>query len=100
MAGDACSEDRSFAAYGIYHLAGTGETNWSGFARQVLETSRSYGGPYASVRDIATADYPTKARRPANSRLSTAKFAAVFGWKAPPWEVSVRGVVEGLTKRA
>ncbi|TIV68317.1 MAG: NAD(P)-dependent oxidoreductase, partial [Mesorhizobium sp.] len=81
-------DDRNFAAFGVYHLAGEGDTNWSGFARHILDTSRALGGPYAKVRDIATADYPTKARRPQNSRLSSAKFARVFGWQAPQWRAS------------
>lgn len=92
--------DRGVSAFGIYHLAGTGETNWSGFARHILDTSRVAGGPWADVRDIATKDYPTKARRPANSRLSSAKFAAAFGWSAPEWqrsaELVVRRIVDGL----
>ena len=65
-------DDKGFASFGVYHLAGTGETNWSGFARHILDTSRALGGPYARVRDIATEDYPTKAQRPA-------QFAAFHG---------------------
>ena len=93
-----------FGGYGIYHLAGTGETNWSGFARCVLEASQGFGGPQARIRDIATADYPAKAHRPANSRLSTAKFAAAFGWSAPNWQQSsaqvVRRLIENKPKSA
>ncbi|MER9584687.1 dTDP-4-dehydrorhamnose reductase [Mesorhizobium sp. M0276] len=85
--------DKSFGAPGTYHLAGTGEANWSGFARHILDTSRVSGGPWARVRDIATMDYPTKARRPSNSRLSSAKFASVFGWNAPDWRQSTEAVV-------
>ncbi|TPJ77783.1 dTDP-4-dehydrorhamnose reductase [Mesorhizobium sp. B2-6-2] len=96
--------DSNFAAFGIYHLAGAGDTNWSGFARHILDTSRAFGGPHASVREIATADYPTKARRPQNSRLSSAKFEAAFGWQAPGWRVSAERVVRrlgsGETKQA
>ncbi|MBZ9755790.1 dTDP-4-dehydrorhamnose reductase [Mesorhizobium sp. ESP6-5] len=80
--------DKDFAAFGTYHLAGTGETNWSGFARHILDTSRGFGGPWARVRDITTMDYPTKARRPVNSRLSSAKFASAFAWTAPDWRKS------------
>ncbi|MDX8524502.1 dTDP-4-dehydrorhamnose reductase [Mesorhizobium sp. MSK_1335] len=80
-------------AFGVYHLAASGETNWSGFARHILDTSRALGGPHARIRDIATADYPTKARRPANSRLSSAKFMAAFGWVAPDWRESAAVVV-------
>jgi dTDP-4-dehydrorhamnose reductase len=84
------------AQFGVYHLAGTGDANWAGFARHVLETSRALGGPHASVRDIATSDYPTKAGRPANSRLSSEKFTAAFGWRAPRWQESVEFVVRRL----
>lgn len=85
-----------FSAYGVYHLAGTGDTNWSGFARAIFGDSAKLGGPTATVTDIATADYPTKAARPANSRLSTAKFQEVFNWSAPHWQSSLRDVVTRL----
>ncbi|RUW24714.1 dTDP-4-dehydrorhamnose reductase [Mesorhizobium sp. M4B.F.Ca.ET.215.01.1.1] len=88
--------DKDFVSFGIYHLAGTGETTWSGFARHILEISKALGGPHAGVREIATRDYPTKARRPANSRLSTAKFAVAFGWTAPKWRASAEIVVAHL----
>ena len=82
--------------YGVYHLAGTGDTNWSGFARAIFGESAKLGGPTATVTDIATADYPTKAKRPANSRLSTAKFQQVFNWSAPNWQASLYSVVARL----
>nr|WP_312196787.1 dTDP-4-dehydrorhamnose reductase [Brucella anthropi] len=85
-----------FSAYGVYHLVGTGDTNWSGFARAILDESAKLGGPTASVMDITTADYPTKAARPANSRLSTAKFQKVFNWSTPHWQSSLRDVVTRL----
>jgi dTDP-4-dehydrorhamnose reductase len=84
------------AVHGLFHVAGTGDANWSGFARRVLETSRSCGGPFADVREILTSDYPTKARRPANSRLASAKFASVFGWTAPAWQVSADHAVQRI----
>ncbi|KAB2672366.1 dTDP-4-dehydrorhamnose reductase [Ochrobactrum sp. LMG 5442] len=85
-----------FSAYGVYHLAGTGDTNWSGFARAIFGESARLGGPAATVTDIATADYPTKAVRPANSRLSTAKFQQAFNWLAPHWQSSLRDVASRL----
>ncbi|MFQ0814944.1 dTDP-4-dehydrorhamnose reductase [Brucella anthropi] len=85
-----------FSAYGVYHLVGTGDTNWSGFARAIFDESARLGGPAATVTDITTADYPTKAARPANSRLSTAKFEKVFAWSAPQWQSSLRDVVARL----
>ncbi|TPL92817.1 dTDP-4-dehydrorhamnose reductase [Mesorhizobium sp. B2-3-10] len=89
--------DKGFAAFGTYHLAGTGETSWSGFARHILDTSRGVGGPWARVRDITTKDYPTKAKRPANSRLNCDKLAATFGWRCRSWRTVCDEVVERLT---
>jgi dTDP-4-dehydrorhamnose reductase len=96
LAASALRRPGSFSAFGVYHLAGTGAINWSGFARHVLETSARIGGSHACVREIATAEYPTKARRPANSRLSTEKFATIFGWRAPEWRRSTEEVVRRL----
>ena len=82
--------------YGIFHLAGRGSTNWSGFARHVFAESRKRGGPFAEVEDIGTHDFPTRARRPANSRLSCEKLEHVFGWRPPDWQGSCGKVVERL----
>ena len=56
--------------YGTFHMAGAGSTNWSGFASHIFAASRAAGGPWAEVEEIATADFPAKAARPPNSRLS------------------------------
>lgn len=84
------------AQFGTYHLAGTGDTHWAGFAAHVLDTSRTLGGPWAEVRGITTAEYPFKARRPANSRLSIERFRDAFGWVAPDWRESSDRVVVRL----
>ena len=80
----------------VYHLAGTGETSWAGFARAIFAESRRGGGARAEVVPIATADYPTPARRPANSRLDTGAFAARFGYRLPAWRDSMPIVIERL----
>lgn len=84
------------APCGTFHLAGTGAATWSDFAAHVLQTSGRRGGPKARIRAIASADYPTKARRPANSRLSTDALAQAFGWRAPDWRESSDAVVRRL----
>lgn len=84
------------APCGLYHLAGSGTASWADFARFVLAASAALGGPTAPVRDIATSEFPTRAVRPANSRLDTARFAADFGWTAPPWQRSAEAVVRRL----
>lgn len=82
--------------YGIYHVAGEGETNWAGLARHVFRASADLGGPSAEVKDIATTEYRTKARRPLNSRLCCDRFERTFGWRAPPWQVSTDAVVRRI----
>lgn len=85
---------------GIYHLAGSGETTWAMFAREIFAVSRDLGGPSAEVIDIATEAYPTPARRPANSRLDCSKVQAVFGVSLPPWREGVRQAVQRLHRAA
>jgi dTDP-4-dehydrorhamnose reductase len=84
---------------GLFHLTGQGSTSWAGFAREIFVESASLGGPSARVEEIATQDFPTRARRPANSRLSNEKFAAAFGWRPPPWQDSCRAVVARIVGR-
>jgi dTDP-4-dehydrorhamnose reductase len=84
--------------WGIYHLAGTGEANWADFARYVLAVSRSLGGPNAAIKEITSADFPSKARRPGNSRLSQAKILEDFGWTSPDWRISAEAVVARILK--
>lgn len=79
-----------------YHLAGTGSTSWSEFAREIFALSRAQGGPSAEVEAIATADWPARAPRPLNSRLDSGRFAETFGYRAPPWQESLAVVVERL----
>jgi dTDP-4-dehydrorhamnose reductase len=62
----------------------------------VFATSASLGGPSATVEEIATADYPTRAHRPQNSRLSCEKLLRVYGWRPPEWKDSCRAVVARL----
>jgi len=80
--------------FGIYHIAGTGATSWAGLAAHVYEVSRGLGGPSAEVREIATSDYPTRARRPANSRLNCDRLRDAFHWQSPDWQKSCYRVVQ------
>ena len=82
--------------FGVFHLAGSGSTHWAGFASAIFEASGAAGGPVARVEEITTADFPTKAKRPANSRLSTERLHEVFGWQAPDWRLSCDAVVRRL----
>ncbi|NVZ72976.1 dTDP-4-dehydrorhamnose reductase [Pseudomonas costantinii] len=78
---------------GIYHLAAAGETTWHRYARFVLEQAQAAGVPLkvapASVGAIATAAYPTPAKRPGNSRLNTQKLQNAFSLRLPEWQSGV-----------
>lgn len=81
---------------GVFHLAGTGEASWADFAIEIFAASAMAGGPSAEVTRITTADYPTPARRPASSRLSSARLQQIHGVTMPHWTISTRAVVERL----
>ncbi|MFT0858603.1 dTDP-4-dehydrorhamnose reductase [Ancylobacter sp. G4_0304] len=81
---------------GTYHFAGTGVTNWHGFAEAIIEAGAPLTGRRPEVAAIATADYPTPARRPANSELSSDAFADTFGLRSAPWRERAAQTVRQL----
>jgi dTDP-4-dehydrorhamnose reductase len=84
----------------IYHLAGTGEASWAEFAEAVFAQCAANGLPSARVVPIATADYPTRAARPANSTLDSTRFAREIGFAMPQWRSSLAAVVKALAEKA
>jgi dTDP-4-dehydrorhamnose reductase len=86
--------------YGTYHVSATGETSWCDYARFVIQEALDAGkslkaGPDA-VAPLTTADYPTPAKRPANSRLDTTHFRTTFNLRLPPWQEGVRHVLQQI----
>ena len=81
---------------GVVHAAGSGATTWHGLALAAFEAASRHGRPVPAVDAIATADYPTPAPRPANSRLDCTRLEQIFGQKLPPWRDSVDRVVDTL----
>lgn len=78
---------------GTYHAVAAGETSWHGYARFVIEWARQRGqavkmAPEA-ITAVPTSAYPTAAKRPMNSRLSTAKLRSGFSLALPAWEAGV-----------
>lgn len=84
------------APTGVYHFVNAGEASWADLAREVFRLSLEAGGPAAAVEGIPSEQYPTPARRPKNSRLSTAKLAADYGVEPRPWQVAVADIVTEL----
>jgi len=85
---------------GLFHMTGTGFTSWADFAAEIFSLSATFGGPSAKVRPIASADYPTPAKRPANSRLDCTKLQEVHGVALPPWRQSLEPCVKRLIEEA
>jgi dTDP-4-dehydrorhamnose reductase len=81
---------------GLFHMAGSGSASWAGFASEIFASSARLGGPAAKVRPITTAEYPTPAKRPANSRLDCTKLANAYGISLPPWRKSLASCVQRL----
>jgi dTDP-4-dehydrorhamnose reductase len=84
-------------ASGTYHIAGAPATTWYGFAAAILEIATTLTGR-ASPRlvPITTADYPTPARRPANSTFDCSRIAERLGIAQPAWRDELTSVVSQL----
>jgi dTDP-4-dehydrorhamnose reductase len=85
---------------GIYHACGSGETTWHGFAVAIFEEAAKHGWPSPTVDAIATADWPTPARRPPDSRLDCTKLEHVFGVRLPQWRPSLNEAVAAICHAA
>jgi dTDP-4-dehydrorhamnose reductase len=79
---------------GLYNLSPSGSTNWAEFAREVLQSARENGCQLKMephhVKSISTVDYPTAAKRPANSRLNCNRLKQTFGVETPSWRLLFR----------
>jgi dTDP-4-dehydrorhamnose reductase len=86
---------RDFGALtGTYHLASSGVTSWQGFAQAILNLMPAEGKKCSAVDAISTPEYPTPAKRPAYSVLACEKLERTFGLQLPPWEESLKQVLE------
>jgi dTDP-4-dehydrorhamnose reductase len=86
-------------ACGTWHCANAGETTWHGLAAHVFATAAAKGLKVPrEVQAITTAEYPTPARRPADSRLDCTRIAADFGIRLRPWEAAVSEIVAALAQ--
>lgn len=83
---------------GVFHMTGAGEATWADMAEAVFAAAEARGRKPVRIKRITTADYPTPARRPANSRLDNSKLKAHYGVALPQWreslETCVRRIIE------
>jgi len=83
---------------GVYHAAGAGETTWHGFATQAVRLLQKAepNTRFAKIEAITSAEYPTPAKRPTNSRMNCGKLRERFGWKMMDWRDSLSEVLAEL----
>ncbi len=79
---------------GIYHMTAGGSTSWCGFARAIFSAGILSVPP--RVQAIPSSDYPTPAKRPANSVLANDKFAHTFGFRLPSWQQQLQELLTGM----
>ena len=84
---------------GTYHVSGTGSViSWADFAREIFRLSANSLKKNIIVSNITTAEYPTKAERPAFSALNTERFEQLFKMQLPDWKVSLKTAIKQWEK--
>jgi dTDP-4-dehydrorhamnose reductase len=83
---------------GVTHLAGPDVRTWRQFAQEIVEGAADRGGRLIPVDPISTSDYPTPAKRPANSCLSSQRLQAIFGVRLPPLRSSLDDCLDRLLR--
>ena len=85
-------------AWGTYHYCGKEKTTWYGFAEEIFKQANESGllNKKIKVNPISTAEYPTPAKRPANSMLDCTKIKTTFGIDMPEWKDALKLVLTEL----
>lgn len=87
--------NKETVAWGIYHYAGLPHISWFGFAKHIfaeVEQANLYKKAIPQLNAITTADYPTPAKRPANSKLDCSKIEHTFGIAASDWQLALKNI--------
>ena len=104
MIGDGlnCLRTRSAQANGLVHIAAAGETSWYGFACAIVEGLKLRGIPLAAeeVTPIRTDEYPTRAKRPRNSRLDLRRLQTVFGIVPRHWRTALEPELDKVARES
>jgi dTDP-4-dehydrorhamnose reductase len=80
---------------GIFHFAGAPTVSWADFATEIFARA----GLEVQVERIASAEYPTPARRPLNSALDCTRIADAYGIVQPDWRIGLEAVLKELERR-
>jgi dTDP-4-dehydrorhamnose reductase len=82
--------------WGTFHLVNAGAVSWHGFAEAIFSLAAPWRGPSPEIAAITTAEYPTPARRPANSVLQCSRIAAAYGIVPRTWREALADVIAEL----
>ena len=85
---------------GVYHAAGTGEATWHEFACAILDRAARHGLRRPEITPITTADWPTPARRPPDSRLDCGLLRETYDIELPHWRHSMARTVDAVMTSA
>jgi dTDP-4-dehydrorhamnose reductase len=93
-----CFRNRRDHAEGLVHVAASGETSWHGFACAIVAGLKTRGVQLAveAIVPLSTSEYPTKAKRPHNSRLDLTRLQTVFGIEPPGWQTALASELDKL----
>lgn len=86
-------------ASGLFHFSNQGQCSWYEFACEIMQTAYQQGmlSKKIPVRSIASADYPTPAKRPAFSVLDCQKYSALTQQTIPSWQDSLARMLTQLS---
>ena len=96
MARNVCTAPDRADLRGVFHMAPPEPATWAEFAGEICAWLAAKRGRHVTVEPITTADYPTAARRPANSCLDARRLALHHGFRMAPWRTSLPPVLERL----
>ncbi len=92
--------DASTDLRGVFHMSGRGEASWADVAEATFVAAEKHGRAPVQIKRIRTADYPTPAKRPANSRLDNSKLEKAYRVTLPQWRDSLSACVDRLLATA
>ncbi len=90
------ADARNSERLGTFHYANMGATSWCGFARGIFEMARDHWGRAPVVHAIPSSDYPTPAKRPANSVLDCSRIERVFAVERRAWRPALAAILTDL----
>jgi len=91
-----CTKTPEDIPYGLYHYCGKGETTWCGFAKAIVQMASPHLPNVPEIVPISTADYPTPAVRPRDTRLDCSAIVRRFTLSPRPWHEGLAETLDQL----